>query len=121
MREIRAANHWGAAGEKNPMHGRRGVLNPNWKGGRAPLRQRIYSSSEWKRFSRAVRKRDQSCRLCESIEKLEIHHIHPFSQAPLLVMFMGNAILLCAACHRKMLGKEKRWARRLLKLIESPK
>lgn len=116
--EARKQKHWGATGASNPMYGRRGVLNPNWKGGRTPWRQEIYAQSSWKKFARAVRKRDKSCRLCGCDEKTEIHHIDPFSEAPLLVMDMGNAILLCQPCHRKMRGKEQRWKKRLLKLLE---
>jgi len=117
MREIRADKHWGSVGKKNPMYGRCGVLNPNWKGGYTPLRQAIYTSLEWKRFARQIRKRDKTCRLCGADEQLEIHHIEPFSLAPLLVMFIGNAILLCEKCHRKIYGKERRWSKRLLALL----
>ena len=116
--EVRAFKHWGSNGPKNPMYGKRGVLNPNWRGGLTPLRQAIYAKSEWRELSRAVRKRDKVCRLCGSAERTEIHHIDPFSQAPLLVLDIGNAILLCKRCHGKMRGKENRWKRRLYRLIE---
>ena len=116
MKEIRKAKHWGAEGVRNPMYGKRGILNPNWRGGYTPARQAIYASSEWRQFAKAIRKRDKVCRLCGGTTQLEIHHIEPFSLAPLLVMFIGNAILLCNSCHKKTLGKERRWRRRLLSL-----
>jgi hypothetical protein len=116
--DVRKIKHWGAAGEKNPMFGKTGVLNPNWRGGLTPLRQQFYSRPEWKKLVRDVRKRDKYCRLCSSDEKLEIHHIEPFSQAPLLVMDIGNVILLCHKCHKKMQRKENRWRKKLYALIE---
>jgi hypothetical protein len=120
-RDISAARklkHWGCPGEKNPMYGKRGVLNPLWRGGLTPARQQVYAKSEWREFARDVRKRDKTCRLCESAERLEIHHIDPFSLAPLLVMDMGNAILLCHNCHKKMQGRELRWRKRLYTLLK---
>jgi hypothetical protein len=115
--EIRERKHWGLAGAANPMYGKVGILNPRWKGGLTPARQAIYASSDWKSAARAVRKRDKACRLCGCCKDTEIHHIDPFSQAPLLVMDVGNMILLCGACHRKMRGKENRWKKRLFRLI----
>lgn len=116
--EARRVKKWGLCGAANGMYGKCGILNPNWRGGHTPLRQEIYAKSEWASFSRSVRKRDKVCRLCESDEKTEIHHIDPFSQAPLLVMDIGNVILLCQRCHRKMRGKEKQWKRMLFQLLE---
>jgi transposase-like protein len=117
MSEIRQSKRWGATGEKNPMHGRTGRLNPNWKGGLTPARQAVYASSEWKRLARDVRRRDKVCRLCESGESTEVHHIDPFSQSPLLVLDIGNVILLCAKCHRKITHREQAWKKRLFALL----
>jgi hypothetical protein len=115
--EARTLKHWGPSGERNPMYGRIGALNPNWRGGLTPARQAIYASYAWRVFRRAVRKRDVVCRLCGTPDQLEIHHIERFADAPLLVMDLGNAILLCVDCHRGLRGKERRWRRRLLTLI----
>ena len=45
-------------------------------------------------------------------------HIEPFSQAPLLIMYIGNAILLCKNCHKNLRGKERRWRKKLYHIIE---
>jgi hypothetical protein len=118
MTEIRAIKHWGAAGEKNPQYGKRGILNAQWQGGLSPLRQRIYARAEWRQLVRAVYARDKVCRLCESKDRREIHHIDPFSQSPLLMLDIGNVILLCHECHKKLRKKEHRWKKKLYQLIE---
>ena len=118
MSDVRRIKHWVAKGKANPMYGKRGILNHNWCGGLTPSRQRIYAKSEMRQAMRDVHKRDRICRLCGSGKNLEIHHIDPFSQSPLLVMDIGNMILLCVPCHKKLRGKERRWRRRLYKLIE---
>ena len=118
IRETRVVKHWSTpSGPANPMYGRIGALNPNWRGGLSPLRQRIYASSKWKAFSSAVRKRDRVCRLCTSTRQMEIHHIHPFWQAPSLFMNIDNVILLCRICHQKMKGREGEWSTRLFSLL----
>lgn len=119
MVQVRTAKHWGLKGERNPMFGKRGILNPNWKGGLTPYRQRVYARSEWKALLRDIRKRDKCCRLCGSTGKLVVHHIEPFSSAPLLVLDIGNVIRLCEPCHHKLTGKELRWRKKLYKLIQT--
>jgi|SRR3990167_2315225 len=117
MTEIRNIKHWGLSGKKNGMYGRRGILNPNWKGGLTPHRQQSYSRAEWRKLRKDLFKRDKNCRICGSIEKLEIHHIEPLSQSPLLLLDIGNVILLCNNCHKKLKGKELRWRKKLYRLI----
>ena len=120
-RDVSAARklkHWGLSGDKNPMYGKRGVLNPGWKGGLTPLRQQIYAKSEWRTFARKVFVRDKACRLCGGSERREIHHIDPFSQCPLLVMDIGNVIVLCHECHKKVTRKERAWRKRLFGLLK---
>ena len=95
-----------------------GILNPNWRGGLASTRYEIYSTKAWKNLKSKVYKRDRSCRLCGNLKELQIHHIEPFSQAPLLLMCMGNLILLCPECHVRLKGKEKQWRKKLYQRIE---
>jgi hypothetical protein len=106
-------------GASNPMYGKRGPLNKNWKGGVTPLRQAMYSSPRWRRVAAIVRKRDKCCRLCShwGVGEMEIHHIIPFGDAPLLATDPNNLILLCTTCHRKIQGREKRWQGRLFAII----
>lgn len=118
MAQIRASKHWGSYGKSNPMFGRRGILNPNWKGGLTPSRQKIYARSEWKALLRDLKKRDTACRLCGADGKLVVHHIEPFSHCPLLVLDIGNVIRLCEPCHHKLTGKELRWRKKLYRIIQ---
>lgn len=117
MSEVRRLKRWGSYGESNPMYGRRGALNPNWKGGLTPARQALYSTPEWKRFERAVVRRDPACRLCGATKALELHHVIPFSEAPLLIMDPGNVIRVCRSFHQSIRGQEWLWAPTLLALL----
>lgn len=115
--EVRAVKHWGSIGDSNPMFGRRGIDNPNWRGGLTPYRQQLYQRSEWRSVARKVRRRDKVCCLCQSAKETEIHHIDPFWDAPLLALEETNLILLCAECHKRMRGREKWWRKRLTALV----
>lgn len=116
--EARKLKRWETpSGQANPMYGRRGYLNPNWKGGLTPARQGVYGSSLWRAVARRVRSRDKVCRLCGNGDRCEIHHIISFSSAPLLVLHEENLILLCYGCHKKIYGQERRWEKRLLRLV----
>lgn len=100
--EARALQPWrGLVGEANPMFGRTGAKNPNWKGGVAPDRQCVYASSAWKKVAKIVRNRDANrCKRCGTSEqKLHIHHVIPFDSAPLLGLSLRNLVLLCIPCH----------------------
>ncbi len=119
MSEVRKRKHWGCSGPDNPMYGKRGSKHPNWQGGTTPFRQALYGQRNWGQFARRIWARDRCCRVCGSKVKCEIHHIRTIGQAPLLVADEGNVILLCYACHLKTRGRESRWCRRLLALLES--
>lgn len=104
MKETRAIKHWGNSGESNPMFGKRGSLNPNWRGGSTAERQACYSSMEWRKVSRKARKRDNyTCQICKKGKKelecgLELHHIISF----IIVekrLDIDNLVLLCEKCH----------------------
>ena len=81
-----------------------GENNWNWRGGKSPDRQEIYSSNEWKKLIVAVYARDNAtCRLCGSRKdnkiKMHIHHIFSFTHFPELRMDCENLVLLCKKCH----------------------
>jgi hypothetical protein len=115
--EARKAKHWGSEGVANPMFGVTGSRNPHWKGGVTPLRQSLYASAEWKKVCRLVRKRDDACLLCGSGGRFHYHHIVPFSAAPLLALFTPNVCRLCIDCHHNINGKEKRYMKRLQRIV----
>ncbi len=105
MSEIRKMKHWGANGSSNPMWNRKGELNPNWKGGVTPERQAVYASTEWKKASRSVWRRDQkTCQRCHAIYdrtsgvEFHVHHIQSFETKELRTE-VSNLILLCDPCH----------------------
>lgn len=105
--EARKIKHWGPSGRSNPMFGRTGETNPNWKGGVTPERQRIYSGFAWKQVNRSVRSRDGDvCIRCRSAEELETHHVASWEDRPDLRMVESNLVTLCARCHRWVHGPE---------------
>lgn len=99
------------SGEKNPMFGVKGEKHPSWKGGLTPLRQKIYSTDEWKNVRKLVFERDNySCVMCDkyissikrgakTICNLAIHHITPFSDDVTKACVQDNLVLLCHECH----------------------
>jgi 5-methylcytosine-specific restriction protein A len=101
--EARAIKHWGATGEANPMHGKTGSSNPNWRGGCTPERQAFYCSAEWADASREVWRRDQrTCQRCRTVwingASFHIHHIVSFAVVELRAE-VSNLVLLCEDCH----------------------
>jgi len=100
MSEVRGVKRWGASGESNPMYGKCGSDNANWKGGCTPERQAFYSSTEWARASLEVWRRDKGiCSRCGATNvKMHIHHIVSFSVKELRSS-IDNLVLLCVDCH----------------------
>lgn len=98
MKEVRAMKYWGSEGKANPMYGKTGAENPNWKGGISPERQAFYASLEWKRVALKVKKRDKVCQRCRSKTDLHIHHIISFEVKELRTE-LSNLVLLCEECH----------------------
>ena len=103
--EARKIKYWGLSGSDNPMWNRRGELNPRWKGGISPERQRFYSSYEWKAACSKVWVRDKAeCQRCnlkkddQSDMPFHIHHIEPFDNIKLRAE-VSNLVLLCEVCH----------------------
>jgi len=110
--EIRAIKYWGQRGKDNPMFGKRGEENPNWKGGNTPERQAFYSSIEWHKAIRIIWRRDKGiCQRCgrqgkrRSVDGFHIHHIVSFSNTELRAK-PSNLILLCNDCHKWIHSKE---------------
>lgn len=104
---------------------KKGELNRCWKGGISGARKLLIPSYEWKNACRIVKKRDKGhCRLCASKGILtkgrDVHHIDMFVEALLLACDPGNLVLLCKPCHIKITGNEKRWKKRLFKIIGEP-
>jgi len=105
--EARKVKHWGAMGKDNPMFGKTGEMNPNWKGGVSPKRNRVYSRHNWKTIYSKVLERDKKhCRRCNekidySVAKsFHVHHITPFQNGEAQSDFdINNLILLCDECH----------------------
>jgi len=101
--EVRKLKHWGSVGKQNGMYGKIGKRNPNWKGGCSPERQKLYSSTKWKKLVQCVFKRDNYvCQRCGCKKSkgnaIHIHHIVSFSKVDSR-MDINNLILLCKKCH----------------------
>jgi hypothetical protein len=92
------------------LHGMHGDKNINWKGGIAylnTLEKRM--NIEWRIWHSECFKRDnKTCRVCLSKDKrLELHHIHTWSEHKDKRYDVSNGITLCSACHKLCHYKEK--------------
>lgn len=109
MSEVRQIKHWALKGGQNEMYGKRGAVNPNWKGGCTPERQAFYSSEEWSQAAYFVWKRDLAkcvrCGIGYRERKLHIHHIVSFCVRELRAE-PTNLVLLCTKCHRFVHSKK---------------
>jgi len=102
--EARKVKHWGASGDKNPMFGKMGKLNPRYIDGSSPERQRIYAQHEWKELIKRVYERDgfkcQRCNVPHTRKNtLHAHHIKAWAKHPELRAEPSNLITLCKSCH----------------------
>lgn len=100
----RKVKRWGLSGKENPMYGRTGPDNPNYRDGSTPERQRMYGRGEGRAFLKAVYHRDgYRCQRCNaphtSPRSLHAHHIQPWAGHPALRFEMTNVVTLCRACH----------------------
>lgn len=107
----RSVKHWGSTGPSNPMFGRNGDKNPNYRGGSSPDRQRLYSGHEWKSLVKRIYARDgYKCRRCglpkSHKRKLHAHHIKLWSQYPELRFEDTNLVTLCKGCHDYVHSKQ---------------
>ncbi|KKM79064.1 hypothetical protein LCGC14_1353670 [marine sediment metagenome] len=57
-----------------------------------------------KAWSRAINKRDKTCQICKSKNKLHAHHIFHRQFYPQLSLNLNNGIILCKSCHTELHG-----------------
>lgn len=89
-------------GTKNPCFGRKGKLNPQWKGGISTLNNRLRTQFEMLEWKRQVLIRDSfTCVKCGLKEKLQVDHIKPFALFPKLRLDINNGQTLCLDCHKQ--------------------
>jgi hypothetical protein len=109
--EARKIKKWGQYGIENPMFGKTGDLNGNWKGGITPERQLFYISEEWKKAVKETFIRDNFiCVKCGQTHKdkyhpLHIHHVVSFKTSELRTD-INNLVILCKDCHNWVHSKK---------------
>lgn len=70
--------------------------------------QDIRKSSEYQRWRREVRHRDENtCCICAVQRNLHVHHIKPLEKYPEFATDLDNGITLCGNCHAFLSGKEE--------------
>lgn len=116
QKEVRKLKFWSGA---PTMLGRNGHLNPNWHNDSTLKRRKVMQTKAWLDVRKEVIRRDRVCRVCGCAKASDVHHIERLTDAPLLMFDSGNLILLCRLCHYKMRGKEEKWKKRLLGLLQS--
>lgn len=68
---------------------------------------RNYKHPEYVKFRKAVKARDNyECQMCKSKQKLKVHHIKRWVDAPGLRFAISNGITLCRTCHDKISENE---------------
>ena len=80
---------------------------------------RNYNDPEYKKFRQKVRNRDKCCKWpnCKARRKLQVHHILPWNDFPLLRYSETNGITLCKTHHKMVTGHELTYAKFLRDLI----
>ena len=56
-------------------------------------------SSKYRRWRKAVLKRDRHCQICKSTQKLHAHHVESAFYNVDLRFKVGNGITFCSGCH----------------------
>lgn len=80
-----------------------GSSNPNWKGAEVSDDVRERRSYDAKQWRLACRERDgNKCSLCNSTERLHVHHILSFKDYPERRWDINNGQTVCASCHEKI-------------------
>jgi ribosomal protein S27AE len=80
-----------------------GAGHYNWDGGKTKDSLKARSNPKYYHFRNNVLKRDNNmCQKCGSIENLHVHHIKSFSKNPDERYNINNGITLCKECHQKL-------------------
>lgn len=81
-----------------------GDKNPNWRWGIANKNKLLHNSfrnnKQYREWRKLILERDVSCKRCESVIKLQAHHIVNFTKEDTLFE-LDNWICLCYICHRQ--------------------
>jgi hypothetical protein len=85
-------------GSKNPMFGKTGNQNPNWRGGYPP-RKIGTRYQEWRLA--VLAKNMNTCVVCGSNQKLHAHHRKSWRDFPKLRYLVWNGVTVCQTCHIK--------------------
>lgn len=77
-----------------------GEVHWNWKGGIRDERKKLHETYEYRKWRKAVLKRDNyTCRKCGSTKNIEVDHIKRWKEHPELRHEMSNGRALCRECH----------------------
>lgn len=80
----------------------KGSKNPNWRGGITNSRKNIMTTTEYKRWRKAVFERDSyKCIKCGKGGLLNAHHKKPVAFYPELIFELDNGMTLCIDCHKE--------------------
>lgn len=93
----------GVPNAKKFEHGVRGPDHISWKGGLTPKSLQGRGYNEAKSFRSAVLERDgHKCTNCGTGERLEVHHVLPWSTHPERRYDASNGLTLCRPCHMSL-------------------
>lgn len=81
----------------------KGENHYNWKGGITPFVKARWSSTEYRKWRRAIYKKDNYiCQKCSKIGgNLNAHHIKSLKKYPKLMYDLNNGVTWCKDCHLK--------------------
>ena len=62
--------------------------------------QKLRSTPGANSWKQKVKQRDKVCQCCGTSDHLEVHHVYPLSEYPMLNTDVHNGMVLCQTCHR---------------------
>lgn len=68
--------------------------------------EEFYRSQRWKKLRGEILKEHPFCNLCFRTENLQVHHLTPPRGDEELFFSLGNLMVVCAECHRKITAAE---------------